>query len=228
MPTCEDVRQFCNEDTVTGLRARQICPKTCGCEDPRGSLALWGPSQGCPKNCQKSGPFRAALDDLSCKDVHSHDTQFVKYLDNWVNFTKSMPGLARKAARSWIAALRTLGCDFLNPALWTEEQAEQLKDSWSPYMNGFNLCTTKGTSYPVKPLSYFCPKACGCHTEDNGCPGSCPARNASDQLCPAHQRQCRGWRSVSRNASSAPDCPRSSTANESQSIPYTRFCPMLL
>jgi len=41
----------------------------------------------------------------------------------------------------------------------------------------------------AKPLSLFCPRACGCHRGDQDCPTTCPERDAYDPLCPAWQEQ---------------------------------------
>ena len=41
----------------------------------------------------------------------------------------------------------------------------------------------------AKPLSLFCPRACGCHRGDQDCPTTCPERTASDPLCPEWQQQ---------------------------------------
>ena len=42
---------------------------------------------------------------------------------------------------------------------------------------GVNPCVENGYYYPVKPMSYFCPVACGCRAGDKHCPDTCPARH---------------------------------------------------
>ena len=54
----------------------------------------------------------------------------------------------------------------------------------SPYWLGRNLCV-RGRGH--KPLSLFCPEACGCHRGDEDCPLQCPERNETTPVCPAHQ-----------------------------------------
>ena len=49
-----------------------------------------------------------------------------------------------------------------------------------------NLCV-RGRGH--KPLSLWCPEACGCHRGDQDCPLQCPERDATTPICPAHQRR---------------------------------------
>ena len=56
-----------------------------------------------------------------------------------------------------------------------------------PYLFGINPCIEGGTFFPTKPLSYFCPVACGCHSGDPHCPDACPMRTAATPMCPAAQ-----------------------------------------
>ena len=58
----------------------------------------------------------------------------------------------------------------------------------SPYFLGRSPCVRFAGSR-AKPLSLFCPQACGCHRGDQDCPTTCPERTASDPLCPEWQQQ---------------------------------------
>ena len=55
----------------------------------------------------------------------------------------------------------------------------------TPYWLGRNLCV-RGRGH--KPLSLWCPEACGCHRGDQDCPLQCPERDATTPICPAHQK----------------------------------------
>ena len=69
----------------------------------------------------------------------------------------------------------------------------QNKTVKSPYYFGRNLCV-RGRGH--KPLSLWCPEACGCHRGDQDCPLTCPERDATTPTCPAHQQQTfwnMGW-----------------------------------
>ena len=64
--------------------------------------------------------------------------------------------------------------------------AQNNKTVKSPYYFGRNLCV-RGRGH--KPLSLWCPEACGCHRGDQDCPLQCPERDATTPICPAHQRR---------------------------------------
>ena len=50
-------------------------------------------------------------------------------------------------------------------------------------------CVAKGAWADVKPVSYFCPEACGCHAGDEHCPDQCPSRpDPPTELCPSYQK----------------------------------------
>ena len=51
-PLCADVAAHCAANTQTGIRARQLCPNTCGCNDPTSPLALFAGEQGCGDQCR--------------------------------------------------------------------------------------------------------------------------------------------------------------------------------
>ena len=57
-----------------------------------------------------------------------------------------------------------------------------------PFLFGINACVEDGIFFPVKPLSYFCPAACGCKAGDPHCPDSCPARDETTPICPEEHR----------------------------------------
>ena len=59
---------------------------------------------------------------------------------------------------------------------------------YPPYIFGVNLCTEGGVFFPVKPISYLCPVACGCRSGDAHCPDACPARTPETPICPEAQR----------------------------------------
>ena len=94
---------------------------------------------------------------------------------------------------------------------------------YSPFVYGINMCTETGKYFPIKPLSYYCPVACGCRAGDPHCPASCPARNESDMsvgaLCPGHMRDS-GARPIASNYFAT---LRGRTAN----VPDKYRCPQL-
>jgi hypothetical protein len=81
--TCPDVARYCHANSVAGVRARQLCPITCGCASPRAPLALALPSSGCGTRCVHAGRYLAARAQLPCADVDTSDSDFVALLDDW-------------------------------------------------------------------------------------------------------------------------------------------------
>ena len=83
VPTCDDIKPFCGQDNSAGVRARQICPTTCGCADLRSELAVFGSSSGCPSSCTKvkTPGFYHQLATTPCVDVARNDTKFLRFLD---------------------------------------------------------------------------------------------------------------------------------------------------
>lgn len=190
-PHCEHVQHLCNQSSIAGVRVRQACPVTCGCNAPRSSLALFQPSSGCGHRCIRSAPYLNGLRDLPCKDVPTNDTTFQSFLNEWDEVRESWPADWSGGSAPIIDNLRVNGCKFLD-APWqvivnaTQTQLNLARGTYPPYLIGINPCVMGGTWFPVRPLSHFCPVACGCRQGDAHCPLSCPARNASTAMCPAH------------------------------------------
>ena len=204
---CPDLAPYCGRIGLIGIRARQICPQTCGCHLPRSPLALFLPESGCPTRCTLNVPYRQALLATPCVDVARNDTNFVAFLDNWYDVSEGMPLDWRTSGRAYVDQFRRFGCDYLRfrtVPLWDNIVALNIdwravglvNDSTSPGWDGvhpgmpasqplyftasfsaqLNPCVENGFYYPIKPLSYFCPVACGCRAGDNACPDTCPTR----------------------------------------------------
>ena len=192
-PSCDDVAAYCGDSGESGVRARQICPGVCGCDDPRAPLALSYPRDGCGESCTRGEKYRQALDALPCEDVAVDDPNFVAFLDDWERAAWGwMEDIKVFSRMYFIPAFRDMGCGFLS---WNPlEDPEWLyTHSMLPYVFGGNMCVEDASWFPIKPLSYFCPVACACASGDPHCPTSCPERratNASDvsSYCPDYQR----------------------------------------
>ena len=121
-------------------------------------------------------------------------------LDKWEEAIEAAPLETQKATERDIKYLRKYGCDYLkNSSLWDSlDSYEAWKaDAQSnnstvitPYWLGRNLCV-RGRGH--KPLSLWCPEACGCHRGDQDCPLQCPERDATTPICPAHQKSFWGF-----------------------------------
>ena len=184
---CKDVQHYCHKNSVAGVRARQLCPITCGCASPHYPLALALPASGCGPRCVHSGRYLAARAQLPCTDVNASDPDFVALLDDWYAVALLFPNDWKHGSHSMIAALRKYGCAYLaSEATMTE--AVTASGLYPPYIFGINMCTEGGTYFPVKPLSYVCPVACGCRSGDAHCPDACPTRTAETPICPEAQQ----------------------------------------
>ena len=176
---CDDAAPFCADSSPAGLRARQICPQTCGCDQPQSPLALFLPGNGCPRNCVRSTTFRTALATVPCEDLPRNSSTFLTFLDQWHSSTQGWPNDWKLSGEVTIDLFRRFGCDYLNmnglPAGYELPASQPL--FWPANFGvGRNPCVANGNGSPIKPLSYFCPVSCGCRAGDAGCPDTCPAR----------------------------------------------------
>ena len=180
-PLCADVAAHCAANTQTGIRARQLCPQTCGCNDPRSPLALFDGAAGCGDQCTRSGVYRSRLDELPCEDVARDDPAFVAFLDDFAAVAATWPSDWAGGGATWVGIFRNLGCDALD--------GDGAAMGVPAYLFGANSCVEDGWWFGVKPMSYWCPVACGCYAGDPHCPTSCPARNGSEPDCPPYQKR---------------------------------------
>ena len=212
-PDCSDAIQYCSDSQPVGVRARQICPRTCGCHLPRDSLSLFLPESGCPPKCQATSQYRDALRSTPCEDVTRNDTarwaEYQLFLDDYYEAADVWPKDWKESGQVYIDLFRRFGCDYLrmdSPAEYVTYEPNYwpasglVNDStgaltmpaaqplfWTANFNaGVNPCVENGYYYPVRPMSFFCPVACGCRAGDKHCPDSCPARfdspNADGQV----------------------------------------------
>ena len=196
-PSCAIVKRYCNNVDELGRRTRAICPLTCGCESGRRSdLALSLPREGCG-HVDTNGITRKELEDEPCEDVPKDDPVFGKFLDNKERIALSQPLDLQTQTLIEVRSLRKYGCEYLtNTNLWDDVSTVQtfFRDAKveslvrPPYFLGRNPCARYAGS-SVKPLSVFCPRACGCHRGDQDCPTTCPERHASTPLCPGYQKR---------------------------------------
>jgi len=151
----------------------------------------------------------AWLRDIPCKDISPKGddysdislngtrwTGFQSFLDKWEDANEAAPLETQKETATDIKYLRKYGCDYLkNSSLWDSMdsyeawRADARNNSFTarpPTYFGRNLCV-RGRGH--KPLSLWCPEACGCHRGDQDCPLECPERDATTPICPAHQQE---------------------------------------
>jgi hypothetical protein len=175
-PFCVDVRPFCNLNSASGVRARQLCPSMCGCDDPHAPLALSLPASGCGERCARSGRYLERRAELQCTDIAVNDPRWTTLMDDMDRVRQTWPGDWELSSGVFFADLRTHGCAALR-------NMTTPPTSYPMYIFSVNLCVEHGSYYPIKPLSYYCPQACNCHAGDDHCPDACPQRTPSSPIC---------------------------------------------
>jgi hypothetical protein len=161
--TCADVKPYCLEDSLVGVRSRQFCPLTCGCANPAEDLILHGADFGCPETCSDYYNYDQAVDALgSCEDVSNSSLAMKDYVEEVKRLSTGWPGFWGDEWRATVGPLlKEFGCSAVSSLL---DSADSPQD----------LCVFGGTMWPVKPISYLCPQACECSTKMMwGCPSSC-------------------------------------------------------
>jgi len=153
VPTCRNMSRFCDDIALTGVRVRQACPETCGCDQPLSSLALFTPASGCSSACTTPPreplahtAFTVALAAMPCEDIAlASGSAFQRYLHNVARLAPTWPNAMQMTIGVALNGLLQSGCPFIGSYV---------------HMTRINLCS--GTIFPIKPMAYFCPVSCGC------------------------------------------------------------------
>lgn len=166
--TCNDIETYCLEDSTAGVRARQFCPITCGCNNPSNILVLMSSDFGCPQNCANYHTYDDSVSMDECFDKEATSNETINYVNEVIRVSSVWPGFWRD---QWFTALApyllSYGCNAVT----------LFKTSQSVTMD---LCVFGGTMWPIKPIAYLCPVACGCPNEMMwGCPSSCAANETN-------------------------------------------------
>ena len=165
--SCEVLEPYCHGGSILSVTTRTFCPQRCGCAVPRSPLVESHPEEGCGNYCPKRPEYLYALTQLPCVDVAPNDAEFVAFLNNVETASLTWPyNWASGLNREMLGIIRHEGCPFVSH-LATE--------------TGIDLCIEGGSSFPLKPFSYFCPVSCGCRGgahPDPHCPTQCPAEGA--------------------------------------------------
>ena len=159
---CVAVAKYCSWDSKQGVRARQMCPQQCGCDDPNSGLALTG-TNGCPPSCTKTDKHRASISSRSCEDYNVSS-------DYWARFGGGLAGLKASYPKAWkgdfnktIALLKGEGCGVISKNM-----------SLTLAFFGWDPCQ-KSILF-VQSLTYACPSACQCGAQPRLlCPEKCRA-----------------------------------------------------
>jgi hypothetical protein len=161
--SCKDVVDFCDYQNEIGVRSRQLCPETCGCDDPTSNLALVSASQGCPAICRFSDLYRDKMASLECADYSPDDPQMINgtdVLDVFMSGTMGTFWLPRYGV-DVSASIRHAGC---------ARALHGLRGTWLG-----DLCQETNAE-GIRPITLVCPVSCRCDVSGAlMCPPSCGA-----------------------------------------------------
>jgi len=167
--SCSDVAPFCSWDSVAGVRARQVCPVTCGCDDPGSSLVFTNVNNGCPPRCVEMTRYMNAVQSRDCQDLPLDSPYWANYLQGIQGLMMSYPDTWRKDLIIMMDAIKSRGCGV---ALDGSVSTDKMQWPWD------DTCGLSLTWF-LKPLAYACPVSCKCsqpHTALNlrpYCPETC-------------------------------------------------------
>lgn len=174
-PSCAALKRFCGDPTLLGIRTRQVCSETCGCSDPRSSLALSLPESGCGGECTSRPAYQAALAEMPCEDLPKDSPTFTQFLDQFDHIRGVWPKGWADYAQLFASAWRRFGCSHLNMSL-TEARSLGVPHPEAHGSTYLFPCVERGTYWPSKAMSYFCPVACGCKSGRAAAGTVCPAK----------------------------------------------------
>ena len=148
---CTSVKPYCHKVGIGGLRSRQWCPVTCGCDDPKAGLLLDRVEQGCPAACTQR--LASASEGITCQDLPKNET--VKYAQGAKHLF---------VARGYEStALKLLADRMLDQGCFAIAYGGTA---------GRDLCvgsTDLITTVNFRSVRMVCPVACGC--DGSGLPG---------------------------------------------------------
>jgi hypothetical protein len=146
--TCAtSVKPYCHQNSLAGIRARQLCSDTCGCSSPRSTLALSLPMSGCGAQCAKSGDHAQVLQQLPCEDVEVNDPLFQALLDDVITVVSKYPKDWRDGATYYATVFKQYGCDFLRQG---GDMYMNRTVVYPPYALGQNFCNEATTFFSVQ------------------------------------------------------------------------------
>jgi len=157
---CSSVREYCSWDSLVGVRARQICPVTCGCTDPGSELAIMDIHMGCPNSCQKEKSYSNAMASRNCSDDVKGGSLLSNFIRGLREVQKSWPERLHARLDAIVASMEDTGCEAAKQPL---EFRNLTSDLCSP-----------ATHDLFKPITFACPVACQC-TSNNSLP-LCPSK----------------------------------------------------
>jgi hypothetical protein len=154
--SCEDVVSYCGSQGQSGVRARQYCPETCGCDDPTSSPHYMSTELGCPISCRFSDMYKEKLGDLECADYNVSKRKMINGEDVMSVYSRSkIPVFLR---------------DF--ESIVSESGCQGIVSTVRETLLG-DLCK-EANSEGLMPLTLLCPETCRCDLSGELlCPPAC-------------------------------------------------------
>lgn len=169
IPTCSMLVSECYQSNPLGFAVRQECPQACGCDDATSPIVSTPEQTGCSQSCDAKLAVSRA--QVPCVDS-SADGQpplpgspFERFLNSVLNVSANWPLTIRSVVLIDLPRMQAHGCSMVAEI----SASTSVRD----YCHGT-------MQLPIKPMSIFCPVACGC--VGNGGGPSCPATCASVQV----------------------------------------------
>jgi len=157
---CASIARYCSYDDPRGVRARQICSSTCGCDSANSSLILGG-INGCAPSCTITAKYKASVDRSCTQDVGKNDPFWSKYIEGIYSLKASYPDGWTDDFDGTIAKIKDKGCAFAFE-----------KNLSLGFVGWENPC--EESPIFVKPLTLACPVSCECKAYPRHlCPKEC-------------------------------------------------------
>jgi len=155
---CSDMQHACGNPDNRFLR--NLCPGTCGCNQPDSGLLLNGPAEGCPREaCQRSQTYEDALAQIPC---HDPSPAKLRQMKAWIRFSEEYFAKNMGEFPAWGHIVRSDKSDLLRYGCANVTMIGP---------NNEDLCIPLVDRTSVRP---FCPVKCGCSAQNMvDCPSAC-------------------------------------------------------
>jgi len=182
LSSCEDAKHWCTDVSFSwrdslrgqvskGTMTRMICPRTCGCDDPKSDLFIVA---GCPAFCsvRLHAPYKAALTASMCKDTPISEQNSSRW-KSWVRQARAF-AQATNSSRD-IKIARALEIVRLQGCTQVYELVDNVNVGLNPCFTGYPG-KTNGDLRPFRGLAHTCPESCPCAYQASyyrDCPPAC-------------------------------------------------------
>ena len=171
IPTCKDLSPYCTRPDELGLRARQYCPVTCGCNTFYKLLFLNTPSLGCTSACRAKLVYSLASAVKCDTDAEPNDPKLRHWLETLKELSQGWSPKASTYGTTLYQEMNRLGCRYMNDALHADFEWMKLtsnrsnitmtdfrEQNYRAYCGGtFEEGVLGPWGLPIFPILPFCP-----------------------------------------------------------------------